>query len=178
MSNAIRGTMLGTLHSHAVLWVMALALALAAACSDAGPVPPVSGPLARGTWGGQDAGVIVTDSTTHVHIGCTLGDIPARIQLDALGRFSVSGSYVISAYPIQTGPAFPAQFSGQVRGNSLTFSVSVNDTVQHRTIMLGPATVTFNRTPNMGPCPICAAPRPQRARRTRLASDKRLLGRS
>lgn len=141
---------------------IALAGLLAAACTDAGMVPPAAGPLARGTWGGQDAGVIVTDSTTHVHIGCTLGDIPARILLDAQGRFSVVGTYNLSAYPVQVGPAFPAAFSGMVRANALTFTVSVNDTVQKRTVILGPATVTFNRTPSMGPCPICAAPRQQR----------------
>ena len=29
--------------------------------------------LAPGTWGGENAGAIVSDTIAHVHIGCTLG---------------------------------------------------------------------------------------------------------
>ena len=60
-------------------------------------------------------------------------------------------------YPVAVGPTMPAQFAGVVNGNRLTFTVAVNDTVETKLVVLGPAIVTFGRQPEMGPCPICTA---------------------
>lgn len=111
--------------------------------------------LSSGTWGGEDVSVQVEQEDVHVHVGCTNGDFPAPIQVDANGRFSVEGSYVLRAFPIQLGPSLPAQFAGVVDGNRLTVTVAVNDTVEKKLVILGPHTVTFAREPRMGPCPIC-----------------------
>lgn len=135
---------------------------LVSACTGSGPFPPSDGTLAAGTWGGENAGVIVTASASHVHIGCSFGDMPAAVPLDASGRFTVDGSYVLRAYPIQLGPSLPAQFSGRVIGRTLTLAVAVNDTVEKKVVALGPITVVFGRTPNLGPCPICHVPKPSR----------------
>lgn len=132
---------------------------LLSACTGSGPFPPSDGTLAVGEWGGENAGVIVTDSVSHVHIGCTFGDMPPEIQLDASGRFTVDGSYVLRAYPIQLGPELPAQFSGRVTGRILTLAVAVNDTVEKKVVSLGPITVAYGRTANLGPCPICRVPK-------------------
>jgi hypothetical protein len=134
---------------------------LLSACTESGPFPPSDGILAIGTWGGENAGVIVTEQMSHVHIGCTFGDMPPAIPLDASGRFTVDGSYVLRAYPIQIGPELPAQFSGRVIGRTLTLAVAVNDTVEKKVVALGPITVVYGRTPNLGPCPICLVPRPR-----------------
>jgi hypothetical protein len=115
--------------------------------------------LAIGTWGGDDAGVIVTDSVTHVHLGCTLGDIPSRPVADADGRFTVEGTYVLKAFPVQVGPRLPAQFAGRVTGRTLTLSVAVHDTTEGKVVALGPVTVRLGREPRLGPCPICRAPK-------------------
>jgi hypothetical protein len=141
---------------------------LLSACTDSEPLPPSDGTLAIGTWGGDNAGVIVNQSAGHVHIGCTFGDMPPAIPLDPSGRFTVDGSYVLRAYPIQIGPELPAQFSGRVIGHTLTLAVAVNDTVENKVVALGPITVVYGRTPNLGPCPICRlpSPRPQAIRRT------------
>lgn len=120
---------------------------------------PSDGYLALGTWGGEGAGVIATDSLTHVHVGCTFGDVPGRIQLDPDGRFTISGSYVLQAYPVMVGPSLPAQFSGRVRDRTLTLAIAVNDTVDKKLVALGPITVVFGREPEMGQCPICVVPR-------------------
>jgi len=122
--------------------------------------------LASGTWGGDDVWVDAQTADVHVHVGCTSGDFPAPIVLDDNGRFSVSGSYHIRLYPVAIGPTLPAQFAGVVNGNRLTFTVAVNDTVEHKLVVLGPAIVTFGRQPQMGPCPICTAEM-RRARATR-----------
>lgn len=137
---------------------LALVALSVAGCSGKSPSLPAGHELATGTWGGENAAVVVTDSTAHVHIACTLGDIPTRITLDAEGRFAVDGSYVLRAYPIQVGPALPARFSGQVAGRTLTLSIEVSDTAAHRMVPLGPVVVVYMREPNLGPCPICRTP--------------------
>jgi hypothetical protein len=144
--------------------VVLLGLALAAsACADSQSTSnDIPTALARGTWGGEGVGVIVSDTLTHVHIGCTKGDFRGRTELDAAGRFNVSGSYVLRAFPVQLGPPLPAQFSGVVRGTTLTMSVAVNDTVERKLVVLGPVTITLGREPRLGSCPICVSPMPSR----------------
>ncbi len=131
---------------------------LLASCVEGPLLPPSDDQLALGEWGGDNAGVIVLDDRAHVHIGCTLGDILGIIPLDANGRFTVDGSYVLRAFPIQLGPSLPAQFSGRVVGGRLTLVIAVNDTTENKVVALGPVTVQFGRQPEMGPCPICRMP--------------------
>ncbi|HEY9518402.1 MAG TPA: hypothetical protein VIQ98_04050 [Gemmatimonadales bacterium] len=138
---------------------LALVGLLAGSCSGSSLLPPSDGILDVGTWGGDNSGVIVTDSAVHVHVGCTFGDMPGTVPLDASGRFTVDGSYVLRAYPVQTGPSLPAQFSGRVVGRTLTLAIAVNDTVERKVVALGPITVVHGREPEMGPCPICRTPR-------------------
>jgi hypothetical protein len=135
--------------------VLAVGL-LTATCDDS--LFPADGQLPLGTWGGVNAGVIATDSVTHVHVGCTFGDAPGLIELDEDGRFTVDGTYVLHAYPVAVGPPMPAQFSGRVVGRTLTLAIAVNDTIVGTVQALGPIEVTFGRTPEMGPCPICIVP--------------------
>jgi len=94
----------------------------------------------------------------HLHIKCTYGDVSGRIPVDANGRFDVAGSYMLRAYPIAVGPTLPARFSGRLAGAIATITVTVNDTVQHQTVVLGPVTVTYGKEPRMWPCPICRRP--------------------
>jgi hypothetical protein len=122
------------------------------------PIDSSPGELAAGTWGGENAGLIVNDTLAHVHVGCTYGDFPAPIVLDAQGRFSVSGDYLLTAYPVARGPTMPAEFAGVVRGRTLTLTVAVNDTIEKKLTALGPVTVTLGEPPQMGPCPICVKP--------------------
>jgi hypothetical protein len=131
-----------------------LGVVLLACDSYSGLAPLPTDALATGTWGGERAGVIVAGSA-HVHIGCTNGEFPGPITLDEAGRFSVSGSYVLRAFPVQIGPRLPAQLAGVVTGRRLTLSVAVNDTVEKKLVVLGPVVVTYGREPIMGPCPIC-----------------------
>jgi len=117
--------------------------------------------LSIGTWGGKGAGLIVTDSTAHLHIGCTFGDFASNVAVDRNGHFSVAGDYVLRAFPIQLGPSLPAQFTGEIAGNRVTLLVTVNDTVENGVVIKGPVTVTLGREPELGPCPICRTPKPR-----------------
>ncbi|MBK6486078.1 MAG: hypothetical protein IPF98_04215 [Gemmatimonadetes bacterium] len=147
-------------HPAAILTGLILApLIVACAGSPSESVEPPAR-LTVGTWGADGAGVIVTGSLVHVHIGCTKGDFPLPALLDSEGRFNVPGSYILRAYPVQLGPSLPARFAGIVRGSVLTLSVAVDDTVDKKLVALGPVTITLRREPNLGPCPICeSAPR-------------------
>ena len=129
---------------------------LAAACDGSSPSGIPLSELTPGTWGGPDAGVVVSAAVTHVHIGCTYGDFPALIELDDRQRFSVPGEYQLRGFPVVRDPPVPARFAGVVSGDRLTLTVAVNDTITNELVVLGPVTVTYGREPDMVTCPICA----------------------
>jgi hypothetical protein len=134
-----------------------LALVLLRDCSIFEPRSRV----VTGTWGGDNAGLIADDSTAHVHVACTFGNVHQGIVLSATGRFDVPGDYVLRAYPVYVGPSLPARFQGSVLGRTMTLAVAVNDTTAtpDTTVMLGPVKLTLGVEPRMGPCPICRSPR-------------------
>jgi len=128
-------------------------VAILLGCSG-GTLSPFNGDLAIGTWGGDAAGMIVSDTSMHLHIGCTYGDVSGRVAV-ANGAFDVSGSYLLRAYPVAVGPTMPARFTGTVTGKVATITATVDDTVQHQTVVKGPVVVTLGVTPRLDPCPIC-----------------------
>ena len=146
-------------HARAMILLLIPASALALArCDGRSPVGPPPTELARGTWGGDNAGIIVGEDVAHAHVSCTYGDFPVPVPLDADLRFSVSGEYLLRAFPVAVGPTMPAQFARVLRGDTLTLTVAVNDTIEKRLVVLGPVTVVFGKEPNMGVCPICENP--------------------
>jgi hypothetical protein len=133
---------------------------LIAACSSgsSATLPPYDGLLALGTWGGDSAGMIVSDTAMHIHVACTFGDVSGRIPVTVDGRFDVTGSYMLRAFPIAVGPSVPARFVGRIDGATATVTVTVNDTVTHTTVTRGPVVVTYGQDPRLMPCPICRRP--------------------
>jgi hypothetical protein len=129
--------------------IFAAAVMLACASTSGTPITDVSG-----TWGGEDAGLIATDTSAHIHIGCTLGDTKGRIIADLDGHFSITGTYNVDAFPIDRGILHPAQFSGVITGRSMSLTVVLTDNGRQ----LGPVTLTLGKEPKMGPCPICRKP--------------------
>ena len=127
---------------------VAVGLAALAACL-ASPFPP--GSTVVGTWGGTNAGLMADDTSGHVHIGCTFGNIHQAIVIGAGGNFHVPGDHGLRAYPI--GPTLPAVFHGSVGGQGLTLSVTVSDTVADTTARLGPVRLTLGVEATIGPCP-------------------------
>ena len=135
---------------------MAATLIVAVACSSPTTIlPPFDGAVAIGTWGGDSAGMIVTDTELHLHINCTYGSVSGRVPLSSSQRFDVAGSYQVRAYPIAIGPALPARFVGSIDGSRATVTVTVDDTVQKKTVVLGPVFVTYGKEPRSIPCPVC-----------------------
>jgi len=129
--------------------VASAVIALACASTAGAPITDVTG-----TWGGDDAGLIATDTSAHVHIGCTLGDTKGRIVVDSDEHFVITGTYNVDAYPVDRGILHPAQFTGQISGKSMTLTVVLTDTGRQ----LGPVVLTLGKEPKMGPCPICRVP--------------------
>src|SRR3989441_9755695 len=90
-----------------------LALVLVRDCNIGGP--RFHGPI-QGTWGGENAGLIAFDTTTHVHIGCTAGDTKQAVVADEQGRVDVAGLYNITLYPVAPGPHHPAPVTRSAEG--------------------------------------------------------------
>ncbi|GAC1413243.1 MAG: hypothetical protein NVSMB53_10680 [Gemmatimonadaceae bacterium] len=132
--------------THAILSIFAVL-----ACSAATSLPITD---VAGTWGGDNAGLIVSGTDVHVHIGCTLGDAVGPIRPDASGHFKAQGTFNVNAYPVDRGIVHPASFTGQITGQTMTLTVSLADTAR----VLGPVTLTYGKEPKMGPCPICRKP--------------------
>lgn len=145
------------IHLRAV--VVALLTTVVLSCSSSSSATAVTdGALALGTWGGDSAGLIVSDTAMHLHIGCTFGDASGRIPVGTSGQFDVRGSYTLRAYPVTVGPSVPARFIGHVDGVTATITAIIDDTVQHQTVTHGPVVVKFGDAPRLGPCPICRRP--------------------
>ena len=127
---------------------LVLSLAALLACTG-GPADPIT--EVAGTWGGDNAGLIATDTVAHIHIGCTLGYTKSRIVVSADGSFEATGTYNVDAYPIDRGIIHPARFSGRVSGKTMTLTVVLTDDGRQ----FGPVTLVNGKEPVMGPCPIC-----------------------
>src|SRR4051812_5006243 len=108
------------------------------ACSAATSSPPAD---LVGTWGGDNAGMIVSANDIHVHIGCTLGDAKTPIQTDANGQFHIEATYNVDAYPVNRGITHPAVFSGRIVGQTMVLTVTLSD----NTRVLGPVTLIYGK---------------------------------
>ncbi len=130
--------------------IFSMFAALACYNTSSAPITEVAG-----TWGGDNAGLIVSNTDVHIHIGCTLGDAVGPIRPDANGQFEATGVYNVDAYPIDRGITHPARFTGTINGQTMTLTVTLTDTAR----VLGPVKLVFGVEPKMGPCPICRVPK-------------------
>lgn len=126
--------------------VLTLTALLACSTSPADPITEIDG-----TWGGDNAGLIATDTVAHVHIGCTLGYTKGPIRPAADGTFEITGTYNVDAFPVDRGIIHPARFAGRISGKTMTLSVTLTDDGR----VLGPVSLVLGKEPVMGPCPIC-----------------------
>jgi hypothetical protein len=138
--------------------VVAMGILVACSSTTTSGVPPADGLIPLGTWGGDSAAMIVSDTAMHLHISCTYGDVSGRIAVNADRSFDVAGSYTLRAYPIAVGPSVPARFVGRILGTTVTVSAIVNDTVGHATVTRGPVSVKLGADPKLLPCPVCRRP--------------------
>jgi hypothetical protein len=159
-------------HPRSGLVLLCAAVVLAACGSGSATVPP-DHRIPLGTWGGDLGGLIVEETSMHLHVGCTFGDVPGRVIVDDDGRFDVAGDYMLRAYPIAVGPAVPARFTGQLTGTTLTITATIDDTVTHQTVVRGPVTLRLGEAPRLANCPICRSAG-ERARARSVARAPRM----
>ena len=98
---------------------------LLGACSAETPAQPAATMLSAGVWSGDGCLSVAGDGCDLV-VGCGHGRFPAPV-VGADGTFSVEGTYRVEAGPISTDPAPPATFSGVVKGQTLTLTVTPRD---------------------------------------------------
>ena len=96
-------------------------LVLFLACDSTGP--------SADKWGGDHIMVDVQPDSARVTFECAYGAFPASAL--ATGNFNVAGTWASAAGPLPPGGglSYPAQYSGFVQGNRLTFTLTVADPV-------------------------------------------------
>ena len=130
--------------------LLALGLALAVLGAAPDPEPAKRAPL-KGNWGGEGAGLQITEEGAQLFFDCAKGSIEGPITPDEDGRFEVTGRY----FKEGPGPTRPeqtqgvgARYLGQLEGNTLTLSIRLTLSRD----VLGPFTLTRNRMPRVREC--------------------------
>ena len=104
----------------------ALAVLTLVGCTD--PTEPAE-PALTGTWGGPEATVTFTAAAGTVEFACGSGTIDVGWRLDDQGRWQASGQYFAGGGPLPSEgrPPHPAAYTGRLRDDLLTFTVTVPD---------------------------------------------------
>ncbi len=112
---------------------------------------PTKRPPLKGNWGGEGAGLQITEEGAQLFFDCARGSIEGPITPDEDGRFEVTGRYIKEG----PGPTRPeqtqsvgARYLGQLDGGTLTLSVRL--TLSHE--VLGPYSLTKGRMPRVREC--------------------------
>jgi hypothetical protein len=104
---------------------VSLVCLLVAACTET-PTQPRDTTLPMGRWTGDGACLSVAIDGCDLVVGCGHGQF-AQPDVHADGTFATSGTYRIEVGPISINPAPPAMFSGVLKGQTLTLSVTPSD---------------------------------------------------
>jgi hypothetical protein len=110
-------------------WLLVVTGFAVAGCTQI-PIIAPSTPL-TGTWRSIAAEMTLTVQGGSIQFGCASGTINAPVMLNARGEFRVDGTYtqgsgVPPAPQIPPPTPQPTVYSGQVSGNTLTFTFQIN----------------------------------------------------
>ena len=108
--------------------------------------------LVTGDWGGSHLGLVASATGADLEYDCATGKIAEPIRPDRSGLFVVVGEH----YPGHGGPIRvdeelvkrPARYAGQVRGDTMTLTVTLSDTYE----VLGSFTLVLGRSPHVFKC--------------------------
>lgn len=119
---------------------------LIGACAKT-PTQPRDTTLPMGRWAGESACLSVAVGDCDLVVGCGHGQfLPPVVHAD--GTFEITGTYRIEVGPVSINPAPPAMFSGVLRGQTLTLSVTPSDP------SLRPASYVLQLTQASGKCAV------------------------
>jgi hypothetical protein len=124
--------------------VIGLVCLFADACAET-PTQPRDTILPTGRWTGDGACLSVGADGCDLVVGCGHGQFPSPV-VHSDGTFEVDGTYRIEVGPISINPAPPAMFSGVLKGQTLTLSVTPSDP------SLQPASYVLQLTNGTGKC--------------------------
>lgn len=98
-------------------------LPLALGCSSP------AAPDVLGSWGGMEASLVLTASGGTVSYACGAGTIDSAWALSQFGQFSGTGLHFFGGGPVppEGHPPHPARYSGVVKGDDLTLTVTLTD---------------------------------------------------
>jgi hypothetical protein len=105
-----------------------------------------------GTWGGEHISLEITAQGAQVEYDCGHGTIDQKIDTDAQGRFTLRGTHVREhGGPVrkdETADSHPAQFAGQIKGDTMTLTVTESDTRE----VVGTFTLIYGQPPHLMKC--------------------------
>jgi hypothetical protein len=105
-----------------------------------------------GTWGGEHIRLEVTAQGGQVEYDCAHGTIDQKIIPDGQGRFDVAGTNVREhGGPVrkdEIAESHPAQFTGQIKGNTMTLTVTESDTKE----TVGTFSLVYGQQPHIVKC--------------------------
>lgn len=121
---------------------------IAASCAT----PASSDRSLAGNWGGQHVGLVMGEANGRLDYDCAAGTIDGPMTADAAGRFAAPGTHT----PGQGGPdrigftppSYPARFSGNARGDTMTLTIDVPDL----NVRIGPYTLRRDAEPMLLRC--------------------------
>lgn len=129
---------------------LATALLTVAGCSRLPASPSTHVP--EGLWGGQHAGLTVSDSGAAVELDCAHGVIDGPIPLDEESRFDVGGTFVLEAGgplpPDVTPDEQRADYTGSVNDSAMTLTVTLTRDGE----VVGTFDLALNQTPRLLKC--------------------------
>jgi len=126
---------------------------LLGACSAETPAQPAATMLSAGTWTGNGCLSVAADGCDLV-VGCGHGRFPVP-AVRADGTFDVEGTYRVEVGPISINPAPPATFSGVLKGQTLTLTVTPHDTSGQPTANALQLVLQFNGAAGRGCVTAC-----------------------
>lgn len=136
--------------SRAARALVPRAIALGVACllleCSGTPTQPTALPTGRWASNGGACLTVAADMCDLV-VGCGHGQFPPPV-IRADGTFDVDGTYRVEAGPISINPPPPAKFSGVLKGQTLTISVTPSDPA------LQPATYLVQLTGGLAKCSV------------------------
>jgi len=124
--------------------VICVACLLAVGCAGMPAEPRETTMLSAGSWSGDGCLSVAAREECQLIVGCGHGVFPQPV-VRADGTFDVDGTYRVEAGPISNTPSPPAKFSGVVRGQTLTLTVTPSDGSR-------PASYTLQFTSASGRC--------------------------
>jgi len=122
-----RHTMRGLMFSRHRIAVLVLLLAVCSVVAETRKMQRIP----TGNWGGQHIKIKVSAQSAAIEYDCATGVIQGPLVVDRNGNFNLHGMHRMErGGPVradETARGVPANYTGSIRGNTMTFNLKVGD---------------------------------------------------